>query len=114
VWLEFYRIICVEEGTPPAAREEKEVALMSETICVFTGIRIVEPGTDADVPVDKDFTLRRDLDSAILSASRRFDAAMLARAPLVASNGIEAGVRGYAVEPGAQWRTFLQAVAIGG
>ncbi|MGC2766018.1 MAG: hypothetical protein WB607_10990, partial [Candidatus Acidiferrum sp.] len=34
------------------------------------------------------------------------------RAPLVASNGIEAGVRGYAVEPGAQWLTFLQAVAI--
>jgi hypothetical protein len=34
------------------------------------------------------------------------------RAPVVASNGIEAGVRGYAVEPGAQWRTFLQAVAI--
>jgi len=34
------------------------------------------------------------------------------RPPLIAGNGIEAGVRGHAVEPGAQRRTFLQAVAI--
>src|SRR5215469_1850033 len=34
------------------------------------------------------------------------------RPPLIAGNRIEAGVRGHAVEPRAQGRTFLQAVAI--
>jgi len=42
-------------------------ALMSETICVFTGLRVVDPGTDADVSVAKDFTLLK-LNSVILSA----------------------------------------------
>jgi hypothetical protein len=34
------------------------------------------------------------------------------RSPLIAGNRIEAGVRGHAVEPWAQRRAFLQAVAI--
>lgn len=46
---------------------------MSETICVFTGLRFVDPGTDADVSVGKDFTLVEP-DSVILSATQSFGA----------------------------------------
>src|SRR5215469_13113032 len=45
----------------------------SETICVCTGLRIVDPGTCTDVSVGKDFTLRKDADSATLSALSRYE-----------------------------------------
>jgi hypothetical protein len=43
---------------------------MSETICVFTGLRTVQPGTDADVPVGKKFSLLMP-NQFILSARSR-------------------------------------------
>ena len=44
--------------------------LSGETIWVFTGLRVVDPGTDADVPVGKDFSLVMP-NPVILSARSR-------------------------------------------